>query len=811
MLLVTGMSCAACAGSVESLLSATHGVKEAKVNYGSGVVDLTYQATEISLTELKQTVQSIGYDLIIEDEDDKKQAAIEQAKALEYKSLLGRTILSLFFTMPIMIIAMGFPGLKNGNVIMLLLSLPVVFWSGRTFYSKALLQLKHRMVTMDTLVALSTSIAFLFSLTITLFPDLLAESGVENHVYYEAAAVIISFVLLGKLLEERARSNTSSAIRKLMRLQPDYVDVINDGDKISRTSIKAIVPGLKILVKPGEQIPIDGKVISGDSYVDESMITGEPMPAYKAQESKVFAGTINGQGSLRVIAETKGSETVLAKIIRTVQEAQGSMAGVQKLADKVAALFVPIVLGISALTFIAWMILGGDNNLTYALITSISVLVIACPCALGLATPTAIMVGMGRGAENHILIKDAQALETLSKVSCVAFDKTGTITQGKPEVVQVDWHIEDNSETPKYIAALCLLESASEHPLSEAITSHFMAKTADLRLSDFKSHPGRGVYGKIDEVEYYAGNRQFLSEQGISLAIKSHQHYNSEIFLAAGNRHVATIALADKVKTSAIHTIEELKRANYEVILLSGDNKSSTKAVSDTVGIKAYYAELLPGEKTSMITRLQKQGHTVAMVGDGINDSEALARADIGIAMGSGSDIAMEVAQLTLRSNDPYHVIRAIALSQQTTGTIKQNLFWAFVYNLIGIPIAAGVLYMISGFLLNPMIAAAAMALSSVSVVTNSLLLKRKPLRLKPVIIKNRNNSTMETYNFKTNINCGGCIAAVTPKLEAVPEINSWHVDTDNPDKILTVELEKDQPELVKQAVKEAGFTIERI
>jgi Cu2+-exporting ATPase len=584
---------------------------------------------------------------------------------------------------------------------------------------------------MDTLVALSTSIAYLFSVFNTLFPDYLISKGLEPHVYFEAAGVIIAFILLGKCFEEKAKSSTSSALKKLIGLQPKTVMKIADDGTEAIIPVASVVSGDLLLVRPGEKIPVDGEVVSGSSYVDESMISGEALPVEKKAGEEVFAGTLNQKGSLRLIANKVGGDTILAQIIKMVREAQGSKAPVQKLVDKVAGIFVPIVMGISILSFVVWVIVGGENALTHGLLAMVTVLVIACPCALGLATPTAIMVGVGKGAESGILIKDAESLEQAHKVDVIILDKTGTITEGKPVVTDVFW--KDKIENQKYLEALVAsIESNSEHPLAEAIVTYYSTIIEKkIKVENFESITGKGASAEVNGKPYYAGNHALLKKYKINVQeafvkIESDwaQQAKTTIYFADSEEVLALLAISDKVKESSKVAIKELKRREIEVFMLTGDNEKTAKAVASQVGIEQYYAHRLPADKAAFAEDLQEQGKIVAMVGDGINDSHALAQADVSIAMGKGSDIAMDVAKMTIISSDLQKLPQAISLSKRTVRTIRQNLFWAFIYNVIGIPIAAGILYPFFGFLLNPMIAGAAMAFSSVSVVSNSLRLK---------------------------------------------------------------------------------------
>ncbi|MNM80473.1 putative copper-transporting ATPase PacS [compost metagenome] len=605
---------------------------------------------------------------------------------------------------------------------------PVVLWFGKDFFLNAWKQAKHRSANMDTLVALSTGIAYIFSVFNMLFAEFWHQRGLHAHVYFEAAAVVIAFILLGKLLEEKAKGNTSSAIKKLMGLQPKTVMVIQpDGSEI-QVAIEAVKAGDIILVKPGEKIAVDGMVILGDSYVDESMLSGEPVPVFKKENEKVFAGTINQKGSFQFKAVKVGKETMLAQIIKMVQDAQGSKAPVQKMVDKIAGIFVPVVIGIALFTFVLWFILGGENGVVQGLLAAVTVLVIACPCALGLATPTAIMVGVGKGAEQGILIKDAESLELAKRVNAIVLDKTGTITEGRPQVTGVQWLNGDDTTN----AILLSIEKQSEHPLAEAVVNH-LEGVAVTTISAFDSITGKGVKANHGLDTYYVGNRKLLIENGITVAEQLQdqaEQWSEEsktvIWFANSTQALAVIAIADKIKETSVLAIQEMQAMGIELYMLTGDNESTAKAIAEQTGIKHYKAEVMPQHKADFVRDLQQRGKVVAMVGDGINDSTALATADVSIAMGKGSDIAMDVAKMTIISSDLTKIPQAIRLSKQTVATIKQNLFWAFIYNVIGIPVAAGILFPINGFLLNPMLAGAAMALSSVSVVSNSLRLKWK-------------------------------------------------------------------------------------
>lgn len=724
---VLQMTCASCAVSVESMLKAQQGVVDASVNYANAKVSIEFIPGIVQTESLRSAVQSIGYDLLI-DESASNDETVENIQKEKFIKLKKKTYWALALSTPVVIIGMFFMNMPYANEIMWIFSTLVILWLGRDFYINAWKQAKHRSANMDTLVALSTGVAYVFSVFNTLFPHFWHERGLHAHVYFEAAAVIIAFILLGKLLEEKAKGNTSSAIKKLMGLQPKTVTIVHEGGHQMQIPIEQVAIGNTLLVKPGEKIAVDGTVVNGNSYVDESMLSGEPVPVLKNENDKVFAGTINQKGSFQFRADKVGSETMLAQIIKMVQDAQGSKAPVQKLVDKIAGIFVPIVILIAIAAFIAWNVFGGENAFTQGLLALITVLVIACPCALGLATPTAIMVGVGKGAEKGILIKDAESLELAKKVNAVILDKTGTITEGRP-IVTNDFWADENAELKQILYSI---EKQSEHPLAEAVVTHLNQQSL-FTISGFESITGKGAKAQANGETYFIGNRRLVEENKISIdkpiSEKAHQwgkEAKTVIWFANSQEVVAVLAIADQVKATSQKAIQELQQSGIEVYMLTGDNQTTAKAVSEKVGIKHFKAEVLPEQKADYVKELQAKGKVVAMVGDGINDSTALAQADVSIAMGKGSDIAMDVAKMTIISSDLAKIPEAIRLSKSTVSTIKQNLFWAFIYNLIGIPIAAGILYPINGFLLNPMLAGAAMALSSVSVVSNSLRLKYK-------------------------------------------------------------------------------------
>lgn len=723
---VLGMSCASCAARVDKTLNGLPGVYQATVNYATAVAQVEYNPEVCSDATLQSAVQDAGYDLLVDTGEDVADKA-EEIRLTRYRKIKRRTMAALLLSLPIMIISMFFEDISSLKYVLWILATPVVFGLGREFYINAWRQLKHGTSNMDTLVAVSTGIAYTFSVFNLLFPDFWLSRGIEPHIYFEAASVIIAFILLGRLLEERAKQNTSTAIKKLIGLQPKTVTIIVDSDERT-VPITAVQKGDTILVKPGERIAVDGMVVTGESYVDESMLNGEPVPLHKQSGEKVFAGTINQKGTFRFVADKIGSDTMLAQIIRMVQDAQGSKAPVQKLVDRIARFFVPAIISISIIAFVAWIFLAPTNGFTNGLLAMVTVLIIACPCALGLATPTAIMVGIGKGAEKGILIKDAQSLEIAQKIDTIILDKTGTITAGHPIVVESLW--ENGFEHSRKI--LYSLEKLSEHPLSDAVVNT-LQNEKEISIDKFENVPGKGVKGMVGNRTYYAGNLSLLNDNHITiashlqeLANKWTQEAKTLVWFADSTQAIAAIALTDEIKQTSAQAISHLQEMGVEVYMLTGDNAISAQAISRKVGINHYKAGVLPNEKAQFIKELQANGKTVGMVGDGINDSAALAQADLSIAMGQGSDIAVDTAMATILSSDLLKIPETIRLSQLTIKTIYQNLFWAFIYNLIGIPIAAGIFYSVNGFLLNPMWASAAMAFSSVSVVLNSLRLKRK-------------------------------------------------------------------------------------
>lgn len=778
---ILGMSCASCAARVDKTLNSQPGVQEASVNYASATAQVVYDADVCSPLNLKAAVQNAGYDLLIKGQEEEADE-VEKAHADRYRNLKRRTMGAIVLAIPIMVLSMAFMHLAWVNYVVWLLSTPVVFVLGRGFFIGAWKQLRHGTSNMDTLVALSTGIAYMFSVFNLFFPEFWLKRGIEPHVYFEASSVIIAFILLGRLLEERAKRNTSAAIRKLIGLQPKTVTVWTpEGERI--LPIASIQQGDTVVVKPGERIAVDGVVSEGQSYVDESMLSGEPLPVRKQKGSKVFAGTINQKGAFRFVADKIGQDTLLAQIIRMVQDAQGSKAPVQKLVDKIAGIFVPVIISIAILSLIVWMLLAPENGFTHGMLALVTVLIIACPCALGLATPTAIMVGIGKGAENGILIKNAESLEVAQKVDTVVLDKTGTLTEGHPQVTDAVWV----GDEVKSRAVLYSLEKKSEHPLAEAVVK-FLKNASMFEVELFDVLEGRGVEGFVDGKKYYVGNLTLLKEKGIS--IETSLQTKAEKWIAGAKTVIAladegqargVLAITDRLKTTSVQAIEELHQQGIEVWMLTGDQPEAAREVAGQVGIVHYQAGMLPQEKAAFIKELQSRGKKVAMVGDGINDSAALAQADLSIAMGQGSDIAMDTAMVTILSSDLVKISETIRLSQLTVRTIRQNLFWAFFYNLIGVPIAAGVLYPINGFLLNPMIGGAAMAFSSVSVVTNSLRLRKKRIASGNVIqsaAKDLNTSTEKEESLTKQYQVGGmmckhCVGRVERALNSIEGVKA--------------------------------------
>lgn len=726
---ITGMSCAACAARIDKVLNAQPGVYEANVNYATASVQIVYDSDGCTEQALRTAVRNAGYDLITHTGKNADEEA-EQAHARNYRSLKARTFGAIALAIPILIISMLFADFPFMKYILWILATVVLSVFGRSFYIHAWKQMKHGSSNMDTLVAVSTGIAYLFSTFNLLFPDVWLSRGITPHLYFEAASMIIAFILSGRLLEERAKQNTSTAIKKLMGLQPKTVTVVTDAGERTIPAEEAVAGDI-IAVKPGERIAVDGTVENGESYVDESMLSGEPVPVRKEAGEKVYAGTINQKGAFRFKAEKTGSDTMLAQIIRMVQDAQGSKAPVQKLVDRIAGVFVPVIIGISILTFALWMIFAPANGFTHGLLAMVTVLIIACPCALGLATPTALIVGIGKGAEQGILIKDAASLEIARKIDAVVLDKTGTVTEGHPIVTNALW----DGETEEARRILYSLERLSEHPLAEAVANE-LGNGETVPVAGFENIPGKGVKGTVGNETYYAGNLRLLADNQVRIganlrqqAEKWQKESRTVIWFGNSANAIAAIAITDRIKPSSAEAVRLLREMGITVYMLTGDNEDTAQEIAKQARISHYQSGVLPQDKALFVKRLQQEGKKVGMVGDGINDSAALAQADLSIAMGKGSDIAMDTAMVTILSSDLMKISETIRLSRLTVRTIRQNLFWAFIYNLISVPVAAGILYPFNGFLLNPMIGGAAMAFSSVSVVSNSLRLKHKKIR----------------------------------------------------------------------------------
>jgi Cu2+-exporting ATPase len=726
------MHCASCASSVESMLGAMDGIDQANVNFADESVLVNYDEAAVSEEKMKEAVQQIGYDLILEQKTDLKAEQEKEDKKL--RKARNKALYAIAFSLPVFILSMFLPDFPFRNWIMLALVVPVITWFGREFFEIAWKQAKNFKANMDTLVALGTGAAFLFSLFNTLFPEYLQSRGITPHVYYEAAAVIISLILLGRYFEARAKSRTSDSIKKLMGMQVKTAKVLRNNEEVE-IPVDEVEVGDIVQVRPGEKIPVDGEVVDGYSSVDESMITGEPIPVEKQRGDKVIGATLNKTGSFQIKAEKVGADTMLSQIINMVKEAQGSKAPVQKLADKIAGIFVPAVIIIAIVSAIIWFAVGPSPQLTYSFVTLVTVLIVACPCALGLATPTAIMVGIGKGAENGILIKDASILEKVNEIDAIVVDKTGTITTGEPVVSSMKWV--KNQKDEELLNMVYTVENKSEHPLAQAI-SDYLSNVAHngFSVDEFESITGKGIEASYKDNQLLIGSHSLMEQYEIEVPQSLHDESEDEKRTVATNVYVARnkkvelmFSIEDKVKPTSLQAIHDLQMSGVSVHMLTGDNYNVAKDIAQRAGLENFKAGVMPEDKLNYVRKLQEQGHKVAMVGDGINDSPALAQADVGIAMGKGTDVAIESAEITLVKGDLEKIKSSIELSKDTLKTIKQNLFWAFIYNIIAIPIAAGVLYPINGFLLNPMIAGGAMSFSSVSVVMNSLRLKSKKLK----------------------------------------------------------------------------------
>ncbi len=741
-----GMSCAACAGNVESAILAVPGVEACNVNFGAEQAAVTYDAQGVTVAEIQAAVDAAGYGaqplndnvLDFDDEADRREGDTERRHLMRKAVFsLGIGAILIVGSLPMMTgIPMPFiPAWLHAPWFQFVLTTPVMVWAGQSFFINAWKALKRRTATMDTLVAVGTGAAYLYSVVVMLFPQRFHSHGDMVEVYFEVAAVIIAMILLGNLLENRAKGQTSEAIRNLIGLQPKTARVVRGGQTLD-IPITEVMLGDIVVVRPGEKIPVDGEILEGSSTLDESMVTGESVPVQKGVGDEVIGATLNKTGSFKFRATRVGKDTFLAQIVTLVQQAQGSKAPIQRVADRVTAWFVPVVMIMAVLTFGIWMLATG--NLTMALTTTVGVLIIACPCALGLATPTSIMVGTGKGAEHGILIKGADSLELAHRIQTIVLDKTGTITQGKPTVtdyVTVSGTAHGNELTLLRLAAS--LEQSSEHPLAEAVVAY--TETQQVGLSDtqdFEAMAGSGVQGSVEGHWVQIGTHRWLRELGIATEALQEDWERLEsqgrtvVWLAVDGRVEAILAIADAVKPSSVHAISLLQRMGLEVVMLTGDNRRTAEAIAQEVGIARVIAEVRPDQKASVIQDLQREQKIVAMVGDGINDAPALAQADVGMAIGTGTDVAIAASDITLISGDLHGIVTAIQLSRATLRNIRQNLFFAFIYNVLGIPIAAGVLYPLVGWLLNPIIAGAAMTFSSVSVVSNALRLRKFKPRL---------------------------------------------------------------------------------
>jgi len=729
---ISGMHCASCASIISKKLSAVSHIKSVAVNYGNNKAKIDYDSENISIDEMNDAIKNLGYSLSLPENsktsqhdhlNDTKNDLDELKNKIDF--ILPVTIV-VFFLMMWDISAQLFDFIPNlpipmplFNVLGMVLATVSLFWIGKPYLLGVIRFLRYGVANMDTLIGIGTLTAYIYSVIITLIPSLGALLLVSEHTYYDVTIVVIGFITLGKYLEARAKIKTGDAIEKLLNLQAKTAIIIKDG-KEQEISINEVVHGDQIVIKPGAKIPVDGVLIEGSSFVDESMVTGESMPIEKIVGDNVVSGTINTTGSFIFKATKVGSETLLARIVKMVEDAQGSRAPIQALADKISAVFVPIVMVIAFLTLGTWLTLGTfylgfSQALSYGLVSFVGILVIACPCALGLATPTAIIVGVGKGAKEGILIKDASTLEKLHKVDTIVVDKTGTITRGKPELV--------NISDENILAILASLENKSEHPVAYAIVEYAKKKNVQLlSVSDFEIIKGKGIRGTINNIEYYAGNARLMRDIGLE------SYDGPEIVLANREKILGTVMVADAIKPEAIKAVLDLHKLGIKVIMLTGDHKKTALAIAKEAGIDEVIAEMLPSDKLDKIEELQKQGRVVAMAGDGVNDAPALAKADVGIAMGTGSDVAIETAGITLLYGDISKLVKAVRLSRLTMRGIKQNLFWAFIYNIVGIPLAAGLFFPLFGWLLNPVFAGLAMAFSSVSVVANSLRIKTKKI-----------------------------------------------------------------------------------
>lgn len=724
---VSGMHCASCASNITRSLSKIDGVTSANVNYAneqaSVEIDLSKKGIE---QQVEKVVKKLGYQAYLDSDESEDIAQLNREK--ELKDLRLKIIISGFLASLLMLsMVPSLPSFMHHPVWVWILATPIQFWAGKRFYQGAISGLKSLTANMDTLVALGTSVAYFYSVFVILFATQLERIGIPTHVYFEASGAIITFILLGKFLEIRAKGQTSTAIKKLMGLAPKTAHKLINGEFVN-TPLDQVEVGDILLIKPGEKIPVDGLVIQGESTIDESMITGESLPVFKKIDDQVIGASINSSGSIQIKAEKVGSETMLANIIKMVKEAQGSRPPIQKLVDQIASVFVPIVIVLSIITFLLWFAFGPDPKFIFALVSMINVLIIACPCALGLATPTSLIVGIGKGAQAGILIKDAQVLEVANKLKAVVFDKTGTLTEGKPKVQ----NFETNGDRDKVLQIVRSIESLSHHPLAQAVVNFIkLDKSANLKVKNFEDLMGKGVQAKVGNNQVLIGNQRLMTEMQVKedrelsdFAENWKNKGQTVVFVSISSEVVAVFGIADTVRSNAVETIKKLKNLGITSIMLTGDNHKTAQVIAKSLGIEDFQAEVLPVDKKEILIKLQQKYSVVGMVGDGINDAPALASADVSMAMGQGTDVAMQTAGVTLLRSDISLVPTAISLSKATIINIRQNLFWAFAYNIILIPVAMGLLYPFWGVLLSPILAGAAMAFSSVTVVGNALRLK---------------------------------------------------------------------------------------
>lgn len=753
------MRCAACASKVEKTLQKQSGVLSATVNFAAASVTVAYDASIIGPAQLKAALQAVGYELVTEGSEQARRQQADTSRTLRRK-----TVIAAVLSLPVLVLSMVFPNNTPCAWVSCLLATPVVLFIGRDFHSHALKELKARSTGMDSLVSLSTLTAYAFSCFNLFFSSLWTAHGITPHVYFESASVIITFILAGRALEERAKSNTNAAVSRLIKLSPSRAYVLNSHNEIIEIDVNEIRAGQTVIIRPGDRIPADGIVSEGSSYVDESMMTGEPMPVVKEKGAHVFAGTLNLHGAFRFTAQQTGERTLLSKIIEMVREAQGSKAPVQRLADRIASVFVPAVFTVALTAFILWLVFGGNSSLPHAVIAFVTTLIVACPCALGLATPAALTVAIGRAAQDGILIRNAESLQTASKTDLIVFDKTGTVTQGRPQVVKIFWDEENQMLANIFFS----LETLSRHPLAKALINNLYGTL--LPVTEFKEQAG-GVTARYNGTTYYACNETTLIKNNIPINEKLkaeterlRRKGHTLVFFASSAATHALCALSDTIRPSAPEAVKLLQNMGLQVHLLTGDSAHTAALIARQAHIKHFRAGVSPLEKANYIKGLQAQHHCVGMAGDGINDSAALAQADLSIAPSQGSDIAIHAAQITILSTDLTKISTLIGLSRRTMTIIRQNLFWAFAYNTLAIPAAAGALYPLCGLTLSPMLAAAAMALSSLTVTLNSLRLRN---------YKSTNHKTMKREYRIEGMMCPHCKARVEKILNDMPDVRA--------------------------------------